>query len=243
MQLPVAILIIEDNPADTRLIREFLADAEDVSFETLEAESLAAGVDILDRQHCDLVLLDLSLPDSQGLETLHRVHSHAPNTPIIVLTGLDDDLLALTAMRHGAQDYLLKGKFDLSLLTRVIRYTMERKKAESEIRKLAYYDTLTGLPNRILFYDRLRQYLGQAQRANQTVALMFLDLDRFKVINDSLGHANGDLLLQEVARRLDKTVRISDTVARLGGDEFVIALQSVPRGEDLIRSERTDPYR
>ena len=235
MPLTQTILIIEDNPADARLIREFLADAEDARFETLEAVTLAAGVDFLDRQHCDVVLLDLSLPDSQGLETLHRVHAHAPNTPIIVLTGLDDDLLALTAMRHGAQDYLLKGKFDLGLLTRVIRYTMERKKAESEIRKLAYYDTLTGLPNRILFYDRLMQYLSHAQRANQTVAIMFLDLDRFKVINDSLGHANGDLLLQEVSRRLENKVRISDTVARLGGDEFVIALQSVPRGEDLSR--------
>jgi diguanylate cyclase (GGDEF)-like protein len=239
MTHPMNILLIEDNPADSRLIREYLADADGDAFGTIEAATLAAGVNILDRQPCDVVLLDLSLPDSQGLETLHRVHAHAPNTPIIVLTGLDDDLLALTAMRHGAQDYLLKGKFDLSLLTRVIRYTMERKKAESEIRKLAYYDTLTGLPNRILFYDRLRQYLGHAEREKQNVALLFLDLDRFKVINDSLGHANGDLLLREVGRRLETTIRMSDTVARLGGDEFVIALQSVARGEDLSRVAST----
>lgn len=233
MTHPMNILLIEDNPADSRLIREFLADADGELFVTLEAGTLSTGIDLLDQHQCDLVLLDLSLPDSQGLETLHSLHAHAPNTPIIVLTGLDDDLLALTAMRHGAQDYLLKGKFDLSLLTRVIRYTLERKKAEIEIRKLAYYDTLTGLPNRILFYDRLKQYLGHAEREKCSLAILFLDLDRFKVVNDSLGHGNGDLLLQEVSRRLDKTIRMSDTVARLGGDEFVIALQSVTRGEDL----------
>ena len=239
MTEPLNILVIEDNPADSRLIREFLADADGDAFVTLEAGTLANGVDLLGRHSCDLVLLDLSLPDSQGLETLHSLHAHAPNTPIIVLTGLDDDQLALTAMRHGAQDYLLKGKFDLSLLTRVIRYTLERKKAESEIWKLAYYDTLTGLPNRILFYDRLKQYLGHAEREQRNLAILYLDLDHFKVVNDSLGHANGDLLLQEVSRRLDKTVRMSDTVARLGGDEFVIALQSVTRSEDLIKVAST----
>ena len=235
MKQHLTVILIEDNPADSRLIREYLADADETFFNLLTCVSLAAGLDILVQTRCDVILLDLSLPDSTGLETLHRMHSFAPNTPIIVLTGLDDDSLALTAMRHGAQDYLLKGKFDLSLLTRVIRYTMERKKAESEIKKLAYYDSLTGLPNRTLLFDRLQQYLANAMNDGLKVALLFIDLDRFKVINDSLGHTNGDLLLKDVAQRLSLLVRNSDTVARLGGDEFVIALPSITSSEDISR--------
>jgi diguanylate cyclase (GGDEF)-like protein len=235
MEQTLSVLLVEDNPADSRLIREYLKVADDARFEVFPAESLSAAIDLIEARHCDVILLDLSLPDSQGLETLHRMHAHSANTPIIVLTGLDDDELALTAMRHGAQDYLLKGKFDLNLLTRAIRYTLERKRAETEIKKLAYYDPLTGLPNRLLLHDRLRQYLAKAVRSGESVALLFLDLDRFKVVNDSLGHSNGDLLLQEVARRLAATIRSSDTIARLGGDEFVVALSSVDSGEDISR--------
>jgi len=231
----LTVLLVEDNPADSRLIREYLKIVEEARFETLPAVSLADAFDVLAKHPCDVILLDLSLPDSAGLETLHRMHAHAPQVPIIVLTGLDDDALAQTAMRHGAKDYLLKGKFDLSLLNRAIRYTLERKKAEAEIRKLAYYDVLTGLPNRLLLYDRLKQYLARAALSNDVVALLCLDLDHFKVVNDSLGHANGDILLQEVARRLSGVVRNSDTVARIGGDEFVIALSSVPVGEDIAK--------
>jgi diguanylate cyclase (GGDEF)-like protein len=235
MSKNLTVLLVEDNPADARLIREFLSDATDASFLLHSAVTLAGGLEMIGAHPCDVVLLDLSLPDSQGLNTLHRMHAFVPNIPIIVLTGMDDDTLALTAMRNGAQDYLLKGKFDLGLLTRAIRYTMERKKAEAEIKKLAYYDTLTGLPNRIMLHDRIRQYMLQAGRDDLNVAILFLDLDRFKVVNDSLGHASGDILLQEVARRLSETIRHSDTVARLGGDEFVIALPAVTDGEDVSR--------
>ena len=109
----------------------------------------------------------------------------------------------------------------------------ERKEAEREIQKLAYYDTLTGLPNRTLFLDRLRQALAQARREERKVGVLFLDLDRFKSINDSLGHAAGDMLLKYVARRLQGCVRQSDTVARLGGDEFVVILPGVHTESDL----------
>ena len=235
MAKDLSVLLVEDNPADARLIRELLSDSTDARFQLHSAVTLAGGLEIIGAQPCDVVLLDLSLPDSQGLNTLHRMHAFVPHIPIIVLTGMDNDSLALTAMRNGAQDYLLKGKFDLGLLTRAIRYTMERKKAEAEIKKLAYYDPLTGLPNRVMLHDRLQQYMLQAGRDDLNVGILFLDLDRFKVVNDSLGHASGDILLQEVSRRLCGTIRQSDTVARLGGDEFVIALPAITDGEDVSR--------
>lgn len=103
-----------------------------------------------------------------------------------------------------------------------------RNQAEREIHQLAYYDTLTGLPNRALFNDRLRRAVAQGQREGTQVGLLFLDLDQFKAINDTLGHSVGDLVLQTVARRLQSCVRDEDTVARLGGDEFVIALSHLP---------------
>lgn len=115
----------------------------------------------------------------------------------------------------------------------------ERKAAEEQIRSLAYYDALTGLPNRILLQDRLSQALAGASRSQHKVALLFLDLDRFKGINDSLGHSVGDLLLQEAATRLKRQTRDQDTVARLGGDEFVVVLSGVKQiGDSAITAER-----
>lgn len=227
------VLLIDNNPADIRLVRESFSELKDVLFLINDTNSITTAVHQVSEQHFDIIILELSLPDSIGIETLHHMHSRAPNIPIIVLTNLDDDELALTAMRHGAQDYLLKGQFDINLLSRVIRYTIERKHAESEIKKLAYYDTLTGLPNRVLFTDRLRQAIVLADRDHRGVALMFLDLDHFKKINDSLGHAYGDRLLKITADRIQSCLRSSDTVARLGGDEFVVVLPLVSGAEDV----------
>jgi diguanylate cyclase (GGDEF)-like protein len=146
-------------------------------------------------------------------------------------------------MEAGAADYLVKGKIDANLLERSIRYAMAHKKAEQQIRFMAYYDNLTSLPNRSLFQDRLKQALENARRHDRLVAVIFLDLDNFKRINDTLGHSVGDLLLKEVSERLLGCIRKSDTVgrnivmeqgatvARLGGDEFTILLTEISRAE------------
>jgi len=110
----------------------------------------------------------------------------------------------------------------------------DRKRAENEIQQLAYYDTLTTLPNRALLHDRINQAISQATRDGRSVAVMFLDLDRFKSVNDTMGHAIGDRLLKVVADRLTRCVRDSDTVARLGGDEFVIILNAITSGDDVV---------
>ena len=117
----------------------------------------------------------------------------------------------------------------------VVRDVTERTYAEEQIKHLAYHDALTGLPNRLLFKDRLTVALSHAQRGHERLAVLFLDLDRFKVINDSLGHTAGDQLLQAVAWRIQSCVRESDTVARLGGDEFTLLLPQLTHSEDAAR--------
>ena len=134
----IRVLLIEDNIGDSRLIREMLSEAKDVSFALKHAERLQAGLEQLGQGGIDVVLLDLGLPDSQGLETLDKTYALAPEVPIVVLTGLDDDTLGVRAVNRGAQDYLKKGQVDGELLMRTIRYAIERKRAkerESELQR------------------------------------------------------------------------------------------------------------
>src|ERR1043166_87891 len=130
------VLLIEDNPGDVRLIREMLSDDADTHFEVNHADRLESGLTSVQGHGISVILLDLALPDSFGLETLQRVKTLAPEVPIIVLTGSDDDKMALCAGKTGAQEYLVKGKVDHDTLTRAMRYAIERKHSEEEIRRL-----------------------------------------------------------------------------------------------------------
>jgi diguanylate cyclase (GGDEF)-like protein len=180
-------------------------------------------------------LLDLSLPDSHGLETFTKVYAHSPKVPIIVLTGNDDSALALSAVKAGAQDYLFKGRLERELLVRSMQYSIERKRYQEQLEHQANYDALTGLPNRSLLHDRLKQAVF-TQRDRHAIAVVFMDLDHFKFVNDSLGHSLGDKLLETVAQRLQSIVRDGDTVARLGGDEFVLILNDQSKGDVIFRA-------
>lgn len=130
------ILLIEDNPGDARLIKEYLSDVKNVKLTLHFAENLRSGIDILENEFIDVLLLDLKLPDSQGLESIEKIFSIIPNIPIIVLTGLNDETTAINAVKMGAQDYLVKDKVEADLLIRSIRYAIERKRAEEEHQKL-----------------------------------------------------------------------------------------------------------
>jgi PAS domain S-box-containing protein len=131
----IRVLLIEDNPGDARLIQELLAEASAANFTLDCANELSAGLRRLAKNDTDVVLLDLGLPDSQGLDTFTTTHDQVRNVPIVVLTGLDDETLATRAMRAGAQDYLAKGNMDGDLLTRTIRYAIERKRAAKALRQ------------------------------------------------------------------------------------------------------------
>ncbi len=133
---PVSILLVEDNPGDRRLIREMLAEAGETGFDVEHADRLQAAIECLGRTGAGVILLDLGLPDSQGLETLKKVYAQAPEIPIVVLTGLNDEMVGVQAINEGAQDYLIKGQVDTNLLKRTIRYAIERKQAEERERQL-----------------------------------------------------------------------------------------------------------
>ena len=154
------VLSVEDNPGDAILVREMLRDASPDGFRLAERRpALDRGGLACSKGSVDCVLLDLSLPDAEGLEALAQVRTVALDVPIIVLTGRTDEVLAVQAVHEGAQDYLIKGQVDARLLARSINYAIERKRAEVELAHQAMHDALTGLPNRALFYDRLGQAL------------------------------------------------------------------------------------
>src|SRR5439155_6281167 len=182
-----------------------------------------------------VVLLDLSLPDARRLEALMQLRAAAPDVPIVILSGLQDELLAVKAVQEGAQDYLIKGRVDGEGLSRSINYAIERKQAEMKLAHRAMHDPLTGLPNRVLFLDRLTHAAAWSKRHRTTFAVLFIDLDRFKLINDTLGHDTGDQVLVEVARRLEEVLRSSDTAARFGGDEFIVLCEDISDDEQTIR--------
>ena len=141
---PTRILLVEDNPGDARLIRELLSDSGHYGDSVDEASRLVDALSALRSLAVDLVLLDLSLPDSRGLDTFSRLHTAAPNVPMIVLTGLDDRATALAAVKEGAQDYLLKGAVNGELLSRAIRYAIERQQLLSELRRLLHREREDG---------------------------------------------------------------------------------------------------
>jgi diguanylate cyclase (GGDEF)-like protein/PAS domain S-box-containing protein len=370
------VLLIEDNPGDARLLREMLQEEGLYSSELLHADSMGCAEKILAEHAVDIILLDLGLPDAQGLEAVRRAHAVAPRVPLVVLTGLDDEVLAAQALQEGAQDYLIKGQISSSVgqvetrgLLRALRYAVERKSMEdalfmeteraqvtlnsigeavictdivgkvtflnpvaekltgwslqdaagrpmvevfqvldatsrettpnpmemavdqnrvvhlplncilirrdglevpiedcvapihdlegeiagavivfrdvsaaramtAQIAHTAQHDFLTGLPNRMLLNDRVGQAIAFAQRHEKQVAVLFLDLDGFKHINDSLGHPIGDKLLQSIASRLVECVRGADTVSRQGGDEFVVLLSELEQSEDAVHAAR-----
>jgi diguanylate cyclase (GGDEF)-like protein/PAS domain S-box-containing protein len=357
------LLLVEDNPGDARLMREMFSEQGSHNTEFTHVGCMSEAEKALSERAFDIILLDLGLPDTQGLGAVRRAHAAAPRIPLVVLTGLDDDSLAAQALQEGAQDYLVKGQIDARGLLRALRYAVERKGMEealfaekeraqvtlnsigdavactdisgaitflnlvaekmtgwsrqeaagrpmsevfriqdassrkiilnpmemavrqdrtvhlppnsvlvrrdgfeipiedcvspirgregqatgavivfrdvSEARAMALqmthsaeHDLLTGLPNRLLLNDRLTQAIALAQRHTSEVAVLFLDLDGFKHINDSLGHPMGDKLLQSIAKRLVDCVRNSDTVSRQGGDEFVVLLSEMEDAED-----------
>ena len=133
---PVSVLLVEDNPGDRRLIREMLTEVRSVTFDLKYADRLEAALEHLGESRVDVILSDLGLPDSQGLETLSKIYAQVPEIPIVVLTGLNDEMLEVQAVNKGAQDYLIKGQVDTNLLVRTIRYAMERKQAEERERQL-----------------------------------------------------------------------------------------------------------
>jgi diguanylate cyclase (GGDEF)-like protein len=237
----IQVLLIEDNPTDVLLLREAVGGDALALFEFTIAESLKSGLEYLRQNHFDVVLLDLGLPDSQGLSSFESISSAFPEKPVVVLSGTADQSLALEAVQSGAQDYLVKGPTGWEIASRAMRYAIERKRMEERLHHMATHDALTDLPNRTLFNDRLTHAIELSRRLRSgknekwELAVMLLDLDNFKSANDTYGHPKGDILLQAVTEQLRKCVRESDTVARMGGDEFTLIFENVSGADDAER--------
>jgi diguanylate cyclase len=221
------ILLIEDDEDDYVLTRELLADAFGGAFELEWVPSWTEALAVIAQARHDICLVDYRLGERNGLELVREAVEVGSAAPFIVLTGQGNREIDLEAMRAGAADYLAKSEMTAPLLDRAIRYAIERHRAERRLAEMARFDQLTGLANRVLFRDYLIKTLARADRHHQLVAVMLLDLDRFKTINDTHGHEAGDLLLKQMAQRLKASVRESDLVARLGGDEFTVVMDGL----------------
>lgn len=226
------ILLVDDDEVDRKLIKRALKN--DVNVESLcEISSAIEGLKMAESGKFDVLLLDYMMPELDGIEMVIEIRSR-PNlgeTAIVMISSSEDEELALSCLQAGAQDFITKKEISSSKLKRSMiqakkRFEMEKKLHDSfcQVRELAEKDSLTGLSNRYHFEDALKTSLDNNKRTKNILALLFLDLDHFKNVNDTYGHEMGDLLLKEVVRRINKCLRGHELFARLGGDEFAILL-------------------
>jgi len=231
---PARVLLVEDDPRTAMMIGEMLRAVWAEGLVIAHAQRVSDATQELLDHGATCVLLDLPSEQSAPLAPLEQLHSGAPDAPIIVLSDYADDDLGVAAVKAGAQDYLLKSELNPSVLSRAVRYAVERKHSEVELAHLALHDPLTALPNRTLFLDRLTVSLDRSRRTGAPVAVLFLDVDRFKAINDSLGHPAGDRLLRVLADRFRAMLRPMDTVARFGGDEFTFLFEELESEREAV---------
>jgi diguanylate cyclase (GGDEF)-like protein len=180
------------------------------------------------------VLLDVNGEANPTIALLEYVRMSAPEVPILLLFPRDDERSALRAVGLGAQDCLVKPDLDAAILRRALSHAIERKRAEAKLAHQALHDQVTGLPNRALFVDRLGLALERARRSEAHLAVLFLDFDNFKHINDSRGHSTGDRLLAVLGERLSGLLRPMDTVARFGGDEFTFLFENLTSEREVV---------
>jgi diguanylate cyclase (GGDEF)-like protein len=229
-----AVLLVEDEAADAE---HLLAQLEHggVCSEIKHCQTLAHATSLLRSRVFDAVMVDLGMVGAQGNELLQQLKAAAPEAALLVLSDHEHQAANVMAVRNGAQDFLIKRDTDVELMRRALQHAIERKHQERKLSYLAHHDPLTQLANRTAFMHKLEDCLAAAQRAGTRCAVMFLDLDGFKQVNDAHGHEAGDTVLCEVARRIQASVREEDMVARLGGDEFAVLLDQIEDAQVCMR--------
>ena len=241
---PVRLLFVEDVEDDMLLIlRELRLNGLDV--QSCRAESQATLDAALAAQAWDIVVTDHNMPGFDSGAVIDSVRRHDPDLPVIIVSGSIGETVAVEAMRLGAKDYIMKD--NLRRLAPAIRRELDdagarqaRRQAEATIHHLALHDALTGLDNRVAFQKTLDRLLDTARRQDSQHSLLFLDLDQFKIVNDTCGHLAGDEMLRQLSDVLRRSIRANDHLARLGGDEFCILLEncSLDRAREIAEALR-----
>ncbi|MCG8507671.1 MAG: GGDEF domain-containing response regulator [Rhodospirillales bacterium] len=241
-------LIVEDDPD----YAAFLKVMSETCFAGAKAEIVSTAPDAIARlaaEEFDICILDYLLEESTGLEVLEEVDTASMLTAFIILTAHERRDIALHALRLGALDYLGKDGLDRFAFERSITYSLYRRRKEMELIRIALRDPLTGLGNRTLFDEQAQLLAEQTRREGTKFAIIYIDIDGFKPVNDRYGHQVGDEVLKHVANRIVERMRGCDVVARLGGDEFVITLSQLKeaRSAQIVAEELaktlSEPFR
>jgi diguanylate cyclase (GGDEF)-like protein len=224
---PHSIHLVEDDPVHAHLAQAALQPPPPgCDWRLSHVETLAAACAVTDAP--DLVLLDLTLPDARGLETLQRFRERFAFVPVVLLTAVEDPEIEASALQAGAQDFLGKDELTARTLRRVVRYAIERHRRQQELVRLSTRDELTGLYNRRGFFMAAEPIARLAERAGRPFVVFFADLDSLKGINDLHGHQAGDEAIRDAAWILSHCFRSADVVARIGGDEFAVLAPDAP---------------
>ena len=226
------VVVLADDDPSIRLMVRHVLESED--FDIVEASDGLEAIKAVEKYHPALILLDAVMPGIDGFTTCQQIkdNGHA-DIPVMMITGLDDDASVERAYEVGAIDFITK-PIKWAVLKHRVKSVVAKVIAERKVQLLAYRDTLTDLPNRLLFADRLEQAVIRAERSRTSMALMLVDIDDFKLVNDSFGHDAGDKLIKAVGQLISKSLRRADTVARLGGDEFAVIIEDINSPEDAI---------
>ncbi|MDQ6835742.1 MAG: diguanylate cyclase, partial [Actinomycetota bacterium] len=227
VRAPDRVLLVENDPRAAMLIGEMLRAVWTEGLVIAHAAHWPEASQELHSHGAACVLLRIAAADADPLAALRHLVSAAPDVPVIVISDQVDERFGLAAVTAGAQDFLRVAELNPALLARAVRYAIERKHSEVDLAHQALHDPLTALPNRALFLDRLTVALDRSRRTGTQVTVLFLDVDSFKQINDSLGHAAGDHLLTVLSERFREMLRPMDTVARFGGDEFTFLFEEL----------------
>jgi diguanylate cyclase (GGDEF)-like protein len=235
------VLLVEDNDADADLVGEYLRVA-DHNYEIERSKTLSGARDAVRGRDFDVILLDLGLPDASQDESLESISVFHDYAPLVVLTGNSETSIQLEAMQCGAEEFLQKELLGTDLLVRTIDHAIERH----EMRHQARHDWLTDLPNRLSFRRSLGEAVTQWEQSRGLAdfAVVYVDIDEFKAVNDSFGHSDGDQVLKQVADRLSSVFRGADQLARVGGDEFELLLKGVSKEdvEEVVLNRLSDAF-
>ncbi len=225
------VLLADDDPSIRLMVRHVL-ESED--FDIIEAADGLEAIKAVEKHHPALILLDAVMPGIDGFTTCQQIKEKGhTDIPVMMITGLDDDASVERAYEVGAIDFITK-PIKWAVLKHRVKSVVAKVIAERKVKLLAYRDTLTGLPNRLLFADRLEQSVIRAERSHTSMALMLIDIDDFKLVNDSFGHDAGDKLIKAVGQLISRSLRRADTIARLGGDEFAVIIEGINSPDDAI---------